>query len=190
MDEDHRLIEAVLGGDRHAYRSLVERYQDFVFTIAHRVLQSREEAEEAAQDAFFKAFKMLRTFGRKSKFSTWLYTIAYRSAIDKARRKNLRIKSLDEEESVLQVEDTNYPNPLEATNQHDLQEIIQRALKKLKPADATLVTLFYLKENSVKEVAEITGMSVSNVKTRLHRLREQLKTLLSKQLKSEIQDLL
>ena len=190
MDEDHRLIEAVLGGDRQAYRNLVERYQNFVFTITLRVLQSREEAEEAAQDAFFKAYKMLCTFSQKSKFSTWLYTIAYRSAIDKARKKNRRIKSLDDDESVLQIEDNNYQSPLEAANQHDLQEVIQKALKRLKPADATLITLFYLKENSVKEVSEITGLSVSNVKTRLHRLREQLKVLLSKQLKSEIQDLL
>ena len=190
MDEDHRLINAVLNGNQHAFRQLVERYQDFVFTITYRVLRSREEAEEAAQDVFLKVYKMLGSFEKKSRFSTWLYTIAYRAAIDSSRKKNRKTTSINDDESFIQLEDTQTKTPLQIAHQGDLKQQISKAIGQLPPKDAALITLFYLKENSVKEIAEITGLSVSNIKTKLHRLREQLKKLLGTYLKAEIQDLL
>ena len=85
---DGQLIDAVIAGDQASYRSLVERYQNYIFTITYNVLKNREEAEEAAQDVFIKVYKTLRSFERKSKFSTWLYTIAFRTALDYQKRKN------------------------------------------------------------------------------------------------------
>lgn len=190
MVEDNMLVQQVLKGDRHAFQQLVERYQNYVFTITSRVLRSREEAEEAAQDVFLKVYKQLGSFEQKSKFSTWLYTIAYRTAIDFARRKNPQAFSIEDDESFLQIEDEERPGPVEEMQQQDIQDQLAEAIRQLKPVDASIITLFYLKEHTVKEVSEITGLTVTNVKTKLFRLREVLREQLSRQLHSEIEDLL
>lgn len=188
--DDLVLINHVLGGNNAAFRTLVERYQDYVFTITHRILRKREEAEEAAQDAFLKAYKMLNTFERKSKFSTWLYTIAYRTAIDALRRQKPEAQSLSDTESFLQLADKTQESPAEQLQSGDVQEVLQQAIQRLKPEDGTLVTLYYLHEKTVKEIAKITGLTESNVKVKLHRLREALKQQLSHLLKEEVKDLL
>lgn len=190
MDDDIRLVEACLDGSQPAFQRLVERYQDYVFTITMRVLKSREDAEEAAQDVFIKVYRTLGSFEKKSKFSTWLYTVAYRTALDKARLKQLPVSSIDDDESYIQVEDTNGGNPADELYREDLSRQLQCAISRLKPTDAALVTLFYLHETPVKEAAEILGISLSNAKTKLHRLREALKEELSNQLEAEIEDLL
>ncbi len=190
MVADNTLIQQVLRGSRPAFQQLVERYQNYVFTIALKVVRTREEAEEVAQDVFLKVYQQLSTFEEKSKFSTWLYTIAYRTAIDYARRKRPEAHSLDDGDSYLQLEDKQGVNPAEALQREDLKDQLSEAISRLKPVDAAIVTLFYLNDASVKEIAEITALSVSNVKTKLHRLREALRQLLSYQLQSEIEDLL
>lgn len=190
MDKDIRLVDQALGGNPAAFEQLVLRYQDYVFTITHRVLPSREEAEEAAQDTFLKVYKTLGAFERKSKFSTWLYTIAYRTAVDVARKKQLPVNSIDDNNKYLQLPGPAGESPAEEVYQKDLSEQLQEAIKRLKPEDAALISLFYLHEKSVKEIADIMGLSPSNIKTKLHRLRESLKEALSKQLQAEIEDLL
>lgn len=187
---DGQLIDAVIKGDQAAYRSLVERYQKYVFTITYNVLKNREEAEEAAQDVFIKIYRTLRSFERKSKFSTWIYTIAYRTALDYQKKRKYNTRSIDTEESYLQIEDKKSKNPDQSMHQADLKEKLQAAIQELKPADASVITLFYLHEKSVQEVAQIMDLTVSNVKTKLHRLRETLRKQLEYQLKTEIQDLL
>jgi RNA polymerase sigma factor (sigma-70 family) len=190
MDEDVNLVRLVRTGHKPAFKQLVERYEDYVFTITFKVLKSREEAEEAAQDAFLKAYQNLEGFEEKSRFSTWLYTIAYRAAIDMARKKRLPANSIDDDASFLQLEDEVFATPVEQMQDEDLQAQLAVAIDKLKPDDAAMITLFYLQEMSVKEIAEIMNLTITNVKTRLHRLREALREILSRQLKQEIQDLL
>ncbi len=177
-----------MSGESRAYEALVTRYQHYVFTIAFNILKSREEAEEAAQDAFLKAFKMLRTYQGKARFSTWLYTIAYRAAIDLGRKKKRRYEAIDGDESHLQIEDTVSVSPIESVNKKDLQYHLDKAITKLKPQDATIVTLFYLHERTVKEISAITGLTITNVKTKLFRIRENLKVILQKELHKEIQE--
>ena len=188
MVEDITLINAVLNGERPAFQALVERYQHFVFTIALRVLKSREEAEEVAQDVFVKVYKTLSSFEQKSKFSTWLYTITYRSAIDAARRKQFETHSIDGNADFLHLEDEH--NLMNSVQQSDLQQQLRKAIDKLKPDDAALITLYYLNEKPVKEIAEIIGLTETNIKTKLHRIRELLKTHLMEQLHAEINDII
>ena len=85
--EEHDLISRVLSGDEHAYRGLVDHYKRYAFTIALKILDNRAEAEEAAQDAFIKAFQHLRSFQRQSRFSTWLYRIVFNTAISYQRKR-------------------------------------------------------------------------------------------------------
>ncbi|MFN7115785.1 MAG: RNA polymerase sigma factor [Saprospiraceae bacterium] len=186
-DDDIRLIEATLKGSRPAFQQLVERYQHFVFTIAFRILRSREEAEEAAQDVFVKVYKTLNSYEKKSKFSTWLYTVTYRTAIDIARKKQLLTDSIDDDANFLQMEAAE-DSPLKEVQHVDLQVQLQVAINQLRPDDAALITLFYLNEKTVKEISEITGLTETNIKTKLHRTRELLREHLSEHLKAEIQD--
>lgn len=189
LAEDIRLIEATLQGSRPAFQLLVERYQHFVFTIAFKMLRSREEAEEVAQDVFVKVYRTLSSYEQKSKFSTWLYTVTYRTAIDTARKKQLLTHSIDGETYFLQLENTE-DNPLEEVQQSDIQHQIQLAINRLRPDDAALITLFYLNEKPIKEISRITGLTETNIKTKLHRIREVLREYLNEHLKAEIHDFL
>lgn len=178
---DEVLIRRTLAGSRVAYGQLVARYQDYVFTICQRVLRQRERAEEAAQDAFIKAYQRLDSFQGESKFGSWLYTIAYRTALDRLRLKQLPTAELDQPERPLQLADA-AARADEQLEQADLRTAIERALQQLKPDDATVVTLFYLQEQTVKEIADITGLTETNIKTKLFRSREALRRLLQAQL--------
>ena len=190
MEEDLQLIQKVLRGEQAAFRQLVERYQDYVFTISMKVLNNRERAEEVAQDVFIKVYRMLGTFQQKSRFSTWLYTIAYRAALDEVRKKKRTTESIESNDHYLQVADHGYSGSDAPLQNEDLQIQLQKAINVLKPQDATVITLFYLHERSVQEISTITGLSASNIKTKLHRLREQLKVQLVSTLKEETKDLL
>src|SRR6476659_10119331 len=101
---DMDIISRVLQGDSAAYASLVQRYQNLVFTIVLRYVKSREDAEEVAQDVFVKAYRSLADFKGASKFSTWLYTIATTTSLTALRKKKLEIHSLDNEK-VFEVAD-------------------------------------------------------------------------------------
>jgi RNA polymerase sigma factor (sigma-70 family) len=181
MEDDILLVRRVLQGDRSAFRRLVESYQQYVFTIAFNVLKNREEAEEVAQDVFLKVYKMLGSYRQESKFSSWLYAVAYRSAIDASRRKKLLQQSLEKDGVEMSIPDLISKNSLENLQDQELSSWVQGAVQTLKPQDATIVTLFYLNEKPVSEIAKITGLSITNVKTKLHRLREQLREDLAPQ---------
>lgn len=178
---DDLLIRRTLAGSRVAYGQLVARYQDYVFTVCLRVLRQRERAEEAAQDTFIKAYQNLEGFQGESKFGSWLYTIAYRTALDRVRLKQLPTAELDQQERPLQLADA-AARADEQLEQADLRSAIEQALRQLKPDDAAVVTLYYLQEQTIKEIAEITGLTETNIKTKLFRSREALRKLLRQQL--------
>src|SRR6195952_1573461 len=101
---DIELIEQTLAGDQSAYADLVKRHQRFVFTLAMRFAKSREDAEEVAQDCFIKAYRSLASFQGQSKFSTWLYSIVYTTAMTFLRKKRVDTTSIDDEATFIQVE--------------------------------------------------------------------------------------
>lgn len=189
MEDEQKWIAAAVKGNRLAFRRLVEKYQHYVFTIAIRIVRQRELAEEVAQDVFLKVFQTLDTFEGKSKFSTWLYTIAYRAAIDVARKKQLYTHTL-EEERTRNWKDDLHEDGLDRVNRQDLEQQLRLAIDQLEPTDASIITLYYLHEKAVREIAEITGLTETNIKTKLFRLRERLRETLSAQLGTEIEDML
>jgi RNA polymerase sigma-70 factor (ECF subfamily) len=163
----------VLSGDVSAYASLVTKHKNLVFSIILKIVNSREDAEEIAQDVFLKAYQSLSTFERKSKFSTWLYRIAYNAAISKTRKKKVEMVAI--EETVI----TNYSTDEITHNMNELdanerQVMLEKALQRLPEEDNLLITLFYKNENSIEDISDIMGLSVSNVKVRLHRIRKKL----------------
>lgn len=182
---DHaQLIARILEGDSRAFEELVRQYQHMVFTACLRVLRNAEDAEEATQDSFVKAYQHLRGFTGSSKFSTWLFSIAYRTAISHGRRRRTDGDSIDD-----LLAHPAYEQAAEAAP-GEMKEHVDRALAELSPEDASILSFFYLEQLSVDEIVTITGLGASNVKVKLHRGRKKLAQTLELQLGPEARDLL
>lgn len=171
--EDNHYIDRVINGDVAAYSSLVEKHKNLVFSIAVKILNNREDAEEIAQDTFLKAYGALGSFEKKSKFSTWLYRIAYNGAISKKRKKKMDEVGIDEHIMF------NYSTDEISSNVNKIDEseqirLIDKALDTLPVEDNLLITLFYKSEHSIEDISYITGLTQSNVKVKLHRIRKKL----------------
>lgn len=172
-DPDLSLIKKINRGNRHAFGVLIDRHQDFVYTIVFRVVKSKEDAEEITQDVFLKIYEALPTFKMESKFTTWLYTIAYRSAISKLRKRTAVELSISETELEYQWSDPS-ENPLGQLEKQDRMERIKKAINTLGSNESVVLSLYYLKDLKIKEIAAITGISESNIKVHLHRGRKNL----------------
>ncbi|MEI7662421.1 MAG: sigma-70 family RNA polymerase sigma factor [Bacteroidota bacterium] len=171
--EDNHYIDLVLNGDVSAYSFLVSKHKNLVFSIALKILNNREDAEEVAQDCFLKVFQALKTFEKKSKFSTWLYRIVYNAAISKTRKKKLELVPMDNYVIHNYTEDEVSSN-LEEIDPEEQKVMIEQAMKRLSDDENLLITLFYKGENSIEDISQITGLTSSNVKVRLHRIRKKL----------------
>jgi len=182
--EHGELIARILSGDAHAYAELVRRYQHMVYTVCHRVLRNAQDAEEATQDTFVKAYQHLAGFGGNAKFSTWLYSIAYRTAISQGRKRMLDTTAIED-------------MPHHPTAEHgregertELRRVLDDALSQLPADDASILSFFHLEELSVEEIVTVTGLGASNVKVKLHRARKKLLDVLNDQLGPEARNLL
>ena len=179
--QDLAIIDRILSGDQAAYRALIDRHKSYAFTIAYRILHDREEAEEVAQDAFMKVFQSLGTFNREAKFTTWFYRVVFNAALGRKRKTQLPTSHLDEVD----------PNRLGTSPNDELaaaekSRYIQLAMTHLPPDDVMILTLFYLKELSLEEMADITGISTNTIKVKLHRARKRMAEVLSGLLKHEL----
>lgn len=171
--DDNYYIDKVINGDSTAYAALVAKHKNLVFSIALKVLNSREDAEEIAQDAFVKAFHSLKSFEKKSKFSTWLYRIVYNAAVSRTRKKVLDTTPMDNYVIYNYSEESMRPG-VDEVDENEQQVLLNKAMKNLSDEDNLLVTLFYHAGNSIEDISSITGLSASNVKVRLHRIRKKL----------------
>lgn len=176
--EDSYYIEKIIAGETSAFAHLVEKHKDWVYTIVVRILRSHEDAEEIAQDVFMKAYKSLKSFKGKSKFSTWLYSIAYNTAITKTRKRKLSTTDL-EDEMIRNYSEDAITEDLFELSQEDLKSRLNKALSALPETDNLIITLYYKNENSIEEISEITGFSETNVKVKLFRIRKKLFTKLN-----------
>jgi RNA polymerase sigma factor (sigma-70 family) len=177
-------VQRVLAGNTAAFAVLVEKHSDMAFTIANKIVRSREDAEEIAQDAFVKAFQSLRSFKGDSKFSTWLYRIVYNAAISHTRRKKQDFTQLDERVVSDTTEDEIFEN-LDTLDGELQSKLVTEAINNLPADESAIVTLFYLEENTIEDISQITGLSVSNVKVKLFRIRKKLYEELQMKMKME-----
>lgn len=190
LETDLELINSVLGGYTANYAVLVKRHQRFVFTLALRFAKSREDAEEIAQDCFIKAYKALGTFKQTAKFSTWLYTITYTTAMTYLRKKRLETSSIDDEEHVLQVANSDNSFDANPVEKKSTYQYLNQAISMLVPDDAAIITLFYKGEQSLEEIGGALVMEPNTVKVKLHRARHRLKEKLQLLLKEEVKELI
>ena len=187
--DDIDLIGQVLRGDQKAYAVLVDRYQNYVFTLVLRYVKTREDAEEVAQDVFVKAYRALADFKGQSKFSTWLYTITTTPAISFLRKKKVEVQSLDND-NVFQAADTMdsgmHANQIE---QKSKVQMVNEAIRLLGADDSQVITLFYQGEQTLEEIAQIMGKEPNAVKVQLHRARGRLKEKMQKYFSAEVKDI-
>lgn len=183
MDEK-LLIRKVLEGDTSAFGYFVDTYQDMAVTIAYRVCGNRQDAEDIVQNAFVKAFHNLHTFRSDSKFSTWFYRIVHNTAITETRTTVYNTEFVDyklidtensysEWDTMAQVED------------NERKAMVNEAMEKMPKDEGLLLTLYYLEDNSVKEIVEITGLTDANVKVKLHRARKRFADILEQMMRHE-----
>lgn len=182
---DEHIIKQIMEGDTKAFAVLVDRYKDLVFALVIRMLKHREEAEEVSQDTFIKVYKSLDSFKGDSKFSTWIYRVAYNTCLD-------RIKKNKKEYLNVAIDDyTEYQiksidNALDALISDERKEAIKECLDLLPPDDSALLTLYYFEDLSLDEIAKIVNLTSNNVKVKLFRSRKKLTSLLKARLEPEI----
>lgn len=186
---DNEIISQVLRGNQAAYADLVNKYQGYVFTLTLRIVKSREDAEELAQDVFVKAYRYLADFRGDSKFSTWLYTIVNNTCITWLRKKKLDTRSLDDEQVFARADNMDSGARADSIEQKSRQQMVNRAIAQLGTDDAMVLTLFYQAEQSLEEAARILGIEVNAAKVRLHRARGRLKEKLERNFATELKDL-
>ncbi len=168
MNEIQRVQEVLLGNPS-AFAHFVESYQDMAITIAFRICGNMQDAEDVVQDSFVKAYKNLRSFRSDSKFSTWLYRIVYNTAVTFTKSQMWLTTREVTLEDVIQVGTNSLEKEIE---DKEKEEIIADIMQKMPKGDALLLTLYYMEDNSVKEIAKITGLNESNVKIKLFRARK------------------
>jgi RNA polymerase sigma factor (sigma-70 family) len=174
---DNEIIDRVLGGNTRSYVDLVERHQDKAMTLAMRMLRNREEAEEAVQDAFVKAFSALNKFEKRSRFSTWLYRIVFNTcstALSKRKDEPSHPADHDDEEIVNGIPDGGETPDVILEGEEFRQHVLE-AINELPPLYSGITTMFYLDNLSYEEIAVITRSPLGTVKAQLFRARTMLR---------------
>ncbi|MEJ2012051.1 MAG: sigma-70 family RNA polymerase sigma factor [Anaerolineales bacterium] len=166
-------IEEALGGDDQSFTQLVEAYQRPVFNLCYRMLGDPLEAEDAAQESFLRAHRSLHRYDPERKFATWMLSIASHHCIDRLRRRRLKFVSM---EDLLPGHDRPHPGPGPEDRfvRLEMQEEVQQMLGSLSAIDRAAVILLYWYEYSYEEIGSVLSLSVSAVKSRLHRARREL----------------
>lgn len=181
--DDMLVIQQILQGHTHAYATLVDRYQPYVFTLVLRYVSDRGLAEELAQDVFIKAYRCLADFKGGSRFSTWLYTIVHTTCLSHLRKRGSNTVLLEQGQMPALAADE---QPADRLLQKTRQVVIEKAVALLAAEDAEIITLYYMAEQSLEEVGRVLGITAGNAKVKLHRARQKLRAVLETKFKNEL----
>jgi len=183
--EESQLIEKIKGDDRTAFRTFYEIYKDMIYNVCYRMLNNKQDAEDATQDVFVKASRSIHKFRGDAKLSTWLYQIAVNTSLNYARRKKIVAwLSLDfllgKEESLLDNPQTRPDLELE---KNESEALVQQVIQSLPPRQRTAVILQRYEGLSYKEIATVMNTSLSAVESLLHHAKDNLTEKLTALLK-------
>lgn len=174
---EKRLIVRARRGDTSALRELAESHQDRLFAFVRRMIRNHHDAEELVQDAFLKAFASLDSFSTQYRFSTWLFTIAYRLSLNALRKKQALTGDLD-------FGTLRDPSPscdggvAQSDEARHMKDLIWRSVDRLSPPQRATLVLFYQHDKSCQQIAQVLELPVATVKSHLHRARAKLRALL------------
>ena len=177
-DQDRELVARALRGDGRAFRDLVGRHHAVAYAVVRAILGPRrfDDVDDVMQLVYLKAYQGLGSFRGDAKFSTWLYQIARREALDAVSKRRVDAMPIDEVELAARGEDA----PDVATDARDTQQQVERAMAELDEAYRTAIELRYMAEKSYEEIAEFMHLPVGTVKTYVHRGKLELKKILSR----------
>ncbi|PKP42168.1 MAG: RNA polymerase subunit sigma-70 [Bacteroidetes bacterium HGW-Bacteroidetes-10] len=178
-EEELIIIERILGGEAALYNQLVNLHAPKILSVVRGVVSSREDAEEVAQDVFVKAYFSLKSFRGECSFSTWLFRIAFNMSVSKARKRHMEHIPM---EKTAAIPDNSHESREEIMDKENRFKLLYKAIDELEPSDRFLILSFYNHEKSIKEICEICGMTESNVKVRLHRIKKKLGVMLGEKM--------
>jgi len=175
VDEEKTWILQAKNGSDEAFTYIVETYQTPVYNLCYRMLGHAESAEDAAQETFLRAYQHLHRYDINRSFATWLLSIAAHYCIDRMRKRKLPVFSVDgDEEYTFQIPDAQAPHPEAETVHGEQREQIHLMVGSLDSTDRAAIVMRYWYDFSEKEIAEALNLTISAVKSRLHRARKQL----------------
>ncbi len=176
-EREHELIRRASAGEAQALRELVDEHKERLFAFIWRMVRDHHEAEDICQDAFLKAFSFIKSFSTEYRFSTWLFTIAYRVSLNRLRRRRpisgdavLMTMPLEGQESPAQA--------LESKEAAQVRELVWTAVDRLSPPQRAAVLLFYRHDMSCQEISRVVQLPLATVKSHLHRARAKLRGML------------
>jgi RNA polymerase sigma-70 factor (ECF subfamily) len=172
MTSDQQLLARTRAGEREAFAQLIERYKSRIFHTTLRMLHNREEAEEAAQDVFVRAYRGLPKFREDSSFSTWIFRICYNVCLSYLERKKIPAADLAEAEFFAAPEED---TPERLFESREFQRLLEEAIATLPAKQSSALVLYHAQQLSYHEIAEIMEEPVANVKTHLFRGRAKLR---------------
>jgi RNA polymerase sigma-70 factor, ECF subfamily len=179
--DDQQLIARIKGGDGRSFDVLVKRYQDRINNLCRYMLENRQDAEDAAQDTFLKAYRNLNAYRPSASFYTWLYRVAVNTCLDHKRKISLRsLWFLSDNEDRADSFPSNIPSPEAAYSNKQSMQSLRSALNKLSKKLRVVIVLKELDRLSYEEIAEILEVSVGTVKSRISRAREELQKNIEK----------
>ena len=184
MTNDQHYINRILNGDKDAFRVLVDRYKDMVYTLCLRTLGNREEAEEAAQDSFIKIYKGLARFKGESKFKTWVYRVTYNACLDHIK-KNKRHWQTSDVNEINSEHITDLNSAFHQLADREKRIAVRNCIKALNADDQFILNLYYFEEMSLEEIGESLGIKANNVKVKLFRARKRLAGILKSQMEPD-----
>ncbi len=176
-EQEKVLVDRAQGGDKDALRTLVDLHKDRLFAFIWRMVRDHHEAEDVCQEAFLKAFGSLDTFSSEYRFSTWLFTIAYRVCLNRMRRKKVFVGNVD----LSTAADSAGASSMQTAESEEaghVRSVIWSAVDQLSPPQRATVLLFYRNDFGCHEIARVLQLPVATVKSHLHRARARLKELL------------
>jgi RNA polymerase sigma-70 factor (ECF subfamily) len=185
MMDDKSLAARVAEGNRHAFEVLIRQHERLVAHMVGRVINNTEDLEEICQDVFLKVYEKIAEFNFQSKLSTWIATIAYRHAINHARKKKIEIRDIAEDESFVN-HFISHDNPQETLEDNDMESAVLKLIEQLPAQYRVVLTLYHLENMNYAEIGETTGMPEGTVKNYLFRARQLLKEKVETYLAKEV----
>ncbi len=177
---DAHYINEVLKGNTNAFGYFIRKYQDKAFGVAISIVKREDDAKDVVQDSFISAYSSLTNYRNDAKFSTWFYRIVVNTALQFIKREK-RKDEVAGEYSITDEEKTAFNNAIRQLHKQDLKRLIKRVFEKIPTKEALILQLYYIDDQNIVEIEEITAFTKANVKVLLHRGR----TTFYKMLKDE-----
>lgn len=184
---DDLYIRKVLDGQTEEFRYFIHQYKDLAFSVAFSVVKNEFSAADVVQESFLRAFQSLKTFRGDSKFSTWLCRIVINESFKVAGKEKLKQPDTSKSKD---FEIAEAPAVFDMIKENEQKYYVNECLNRLPANESLVLRLYYLAENSVKEICEMTGWSESNVKVLMHRARKNMQEMLEKMLPHEVKSII